>query len=88
MKADAVAKLPGFQIYIAEYQAQCKGIEKLRQVSVEQAKHQSGGNDSQLFAIDVHTVDQLLAENVFFNHRSQDHHKQHFGKKCIICGIT
>ena len=35
MKADAVAKLPGFQIYIAEDQAQCKGVEKLRQVSVE-----------------------------------------------------
>ena len=56
MKTDAVPKLSSFQIHIAKNQTQCKGIEKLRQISVESAKHQSRGNDSQLFSIDVHTV--------------------------------
>ena len=41
MQADAVAQPAGFHIDIAEHQSQGKGIEKLREIAMEQAKEHS-----------------------------------------------
>ena len=66
-----------FQIDIAKHKPQGKGVEELGQVAVEQAKHQRGGDHRQPFTINIHAVDELLAEDILLNNGGKDDHDQY-----------
>ena len=72
-----ITQFAGAHVHVAEHKTQCECVEELEQVHVHQSKEQRGEHDRGFFAVFARAADEFLAEDPFFEQRSENYEEHH-----------